>query len=611
MPLFKNKYFLPVCLAGVLAGYGAAEWVMPRYFEAPTQIQTSAPLATQNFMAILGAQPKYYRQTASGNYLAGQFAQREKDWEKASDFMSRVLEKEPDNIVLKKHTMVLAMASGHVNRAVALAKQTFGDEEPSADDVLATLFIALEDFESENYLGSVETLNKTEPGSVAAFIVPILKLWADTAQGKLSLETLEENYFYAYHAMLAGSYLNKGSEAVQFALKAYNVEDADIRDVEKVADLFAKFGETEKAQELYELIIDKGFESEEIKEKITLLEKDQPIDDLINIPTIKKPKDGAAVVFYDMAEVLLREYSDDSATIFAQMALFLNAEMDAAHMIIGNVLVRHDQNEDAIAEYKKIKQDQSFYKAAQRMIADLYAEEDKDEDAIKILEKLYETENEIEALVQIGDIYRFDEDYKSAVEAYNEVLNLWDDVPEKYWHVLYARGMSYERLKKFKKSDTDLLAALKFRPDHPYLLNYLGYSWADQGINLDKALDMIKRAALAKPADGYIADSLGWVYYKMSDFESAIPHLERAVELRPYDATINDHLGDAYWRSGRKLEARFQWQRAANYSEESEAELKTTVEEKLVSGLPALPESKKTMTGAMSKELEEKTKPSL
>jgi len=515
-------------------------------------------------MALLGQQPKYYRQTVSGNYLAGQFAQREKDWEKASNFLSRVLEEEPDNTVLQKHAMVLAMASGHVNRAIGLAKQSIEGKEPDADDVLATLFIALEDFENENYLGAIDSLNKTEAGSVAAFIVPILKLWADTAQGKLDLDSLEKNYFYAYHAMLAGDYLNKGPEAVEFALKAYDHKDADIRDVEKVADLFAKLGETDKAQELYQLIVDKGFTNEDIEEKLSVLEKGESIKDLISTPEVKKPKEGAAIVFYDMAEILLREYSDDSATIFAQ-----------------------------------------------RMTADLYSEEEEYEKAIKILTKLYETNEDPEALVQIGDIYRFQEDYKSAVESYNKVLNLWDDVPEKYWHVLYARGMAYERMKKFEKSEDDLLAALEFKPDHPFLLNYLGYSWADQGINLDKALDMIKRAARAKPEDGYIADSLGWVYYKMEDFEAAVPHLERAVELRPYDATINDHLGDAYWRSGRKLEAKFQWQRAANYSEDTEAELKEKVEAKLISGLPELPKAQKTMTGAVTKELEEKTKPAL
>lgn len=223
---------------------------------------------------------------------------------------------------------------------------------------------------------------------------------------------------------------------------------------------------------------------------------------------------------------------------------------------------------------------------------------------------LYTEKSNIDALIQIGDIYRYKEEYQKSVNTYNQVIDNWDNVPEKYWHVLYARGMSYERLNEFELSEKDLKKALEFRPNHPYLLNYLGYSWADQGINLNESLDMIKKAAQIKPDDGYIADSLGWVYYKMNDFNEAIPHLEKAVELLPYDATINDHLGDAYWRTDRRLEARFQWRRAVNYSQESEAELKTKVEQKLVNGLPGIPEIR-TLTGAVEKQIEDSTKPAL
>ena len=88
---------------------------------------------------------------------------------------------------------------------------------------------------------------------------------------------------------------------------------------------------------------------------------------------------------------------------------------------------------------------------------------------------------------------------------------------------------------------------------------------ADRGLNLAESLDMIARAADLRPRDGYITDSLGWVHYRMGNYEEAVAPLEKAVELLPYDPTINDHLGDAYWQVGRKTEARFQWRRALNH----------------------------------------------
>ena len=94
---------------------------------------------------------------------------------------------------------------------------------------------------------------------------------------------------------------------------------------------------------------------------------------------------------------------------------------------------------------------------------------------------------------------------------------------------------------------------------------------------------MIERAVELRPNDGYIVDSLGWVLYRLKDFEGAVTHLERAVELRPNDPTINDHLGDAYWRVGRCIEARFQWQRALALKPEEDQV--SAIEDKLLRGL--------------------------
>ena len=109
---------------------------------------------------------------------------------------------------------------------------------------------------------------------------------------------------------------------------------------------------------------------------------------------------------------------------------------------------------------------------------------------------------------------------------------------------------------------------------------------------------MIRKAAALQPSDGYIADSLGWVLYRMSRYDQAVPHLEKAVELMPYDPVINDHLGDAYWRVGRKLEARFQWQRAKNHIGEDDPIDAETIDAKLARGLDESPVVKEARTQA-------------
>jgi Flp pilus assembly protein TadD len=157
--------------------------------------------------------------------------------------------------------------------------------------------------------------------------------------------------------------------------------------------------------------------------------------------------------------------------------------------------------------------------------------------------------------------------------------------PEKAnWVVYYFRGICYERSKQWAKAEADLMKALELFPDQPHVLNYLGYSWIDQGIKLDEGMEMIKKAVQQRPDDGYIVDSLGWAYYRLGNYEEATKQLERAIELKPEDPTINDHLGDAYWRVGRVLEARFQWAHARDLKPDAEELPK--IEEKLKEGLP-------------------------
>ena len=117
-------------------------------------------------------------------------------------------------------------------------------------------------------------------------------------------------------------------------------------------------------------------------------------------------------------------------------------------------------------------------------------------------------------------------------------------------------------------------------------MNYLGYSWVDMGMNLDEAMDLIRKAVDLRPSDGYIVDSLGWAYYKLGKFDDAVRELERAVSLKPDDPVLNDHLGDAYWRGGRRLEATFQWAHARDMKPDKD--VLASVQKKLAEGLPPL-----------------------
>ena len=195
----------------------------------------------------------------------------------------------------------------------------------------------------------------------------------------------------------------------------------------------------------------------------------------------------------------------------------------------------------------------------------------------------------------LGNILRGRKEFAECADVYGKGIATIAKPEQPNWLIFYFRGICYERSKQWAKAEADLKKALELFPDQPHVLNYLGYSWVDQGINLDEGMRMIRRAVEQRPDDGYIVDSLGWAYYRLGNYEEAVKHLERAVELKPDDPTINDHLGDAYWQVGRTLEAQFQWAHARDLKPEPEdlAKIKEKLDDRPVRTRPAASAQKK------------------
>jgi len=207
------------------------------------------------------------------------------------------------------------------------------------------------------------------------------------------------------------------------------------------------------------------------------------------------------------------------------------------------------------------------------------------DEATKILIAMAEEEPKLAApLIKLGHILRARESFVEAQTAYDRAFQRIGTLQSHHWALLYARGIVLERTKQWERAEADFLKALEFNPDQPSILNYLGYSWVDQGRHLDRAKEMLQKAVNLRPNDGYIIDSLGWAYFQLGEFANSVKEIERAVELMPEDSVLNDHLGDAFWRVGRKLEARYQWNRALTLKPKDA--LRVQINKKLTNGLP-------------------------
>ena len=201
--------------------------------------------------------------------------------------------------------------------------------------------------------------------------------------------------------------------------------------------------------------------------------------------------------------------------------------------------------------------------------SDALVDADKHDAAIEVLRGLTRSHGDVPRVhMSLGDVLRGQERYSEATVAYDVAVGMIPDPAPNHWFLFYARGITHERESNWDAAEADFRRALELNTNQPLVLNYLGYSLVEKGMKLDEAQAMIESAAAARPNDGYITDSLGWVLYKLGKFDEAVAPMEKAVQLVSNDPIINDHLGDVYWKVGRKREAEFQWRRALSFEPE-------------------------------------------
>ena len=114
-------------------------------------------------------------------------------------------------------------------------------------------------------------------------------------------------------------------------------------------------------------------------------------------------------------------------------------------------------------------------------------------------------------------------------------------------------GVAYDKINKKEDCIIEMKETIKLNPKHANALNYLGYTYAEKGINLNEAISLIKKALQIKPDDGYYLDSLAWAYFQKGWVDDAIEILEKAVTLVKDDPVMYEHLGDIYLKKLKKM----------------------------------------------------------
>jgi tetratricopeptide (TPR) repeat protein len=519
-------------------------------------ILLSLLLATTAANAVPSPQP--VPDSAIHGYVLGRYAYSADELTRAAQYYDVVRSQDPGRPALTRRAFDLAVAAGDRQRAFALASELVAAGNKDPDVALLQLAAAVD---RKDWDAAAQARTGLADAGYASVVGPIVDAWIlfgrgqrDAALAKLdpaNFTGFARSYVTEQRAHMLASVGRWDEAAALYAeLRAGSPAGISLMRIGE-ADARAMGGDRAAA-----LALLNGSDPTVVAARARL-EAGKRIG-----PLAPDSRHGIGWMMSRLATDLSRDKPVPLALLFARVGTFLAPDNSATWLIAGDVLARSNQNESALLAYAMIPKVDALAGPAQDRRAAVLEALGRDAEAGSVLKAATAAPGaSADDWTRLGDWNRRADRFDAAIAAYTKAISV-SGPTNAGWGLYFLRGSMNERAGRWPEAEADLREALRRQPDEPIVLNYLGYSLLDRGERQAEAITLVERAAMLRPGDGGVIDSLGWAQYRQGRYVEAVTTLEKAQALEPNDPTVVDHLGDAYWQVGRRIESRFRWQQA-------------------------------------------------
>jgi len=530
-------------------------------------------------LGAIGAPPR--PDPTYGAYLAARYADDTGNPAEAAKYYGIALHEQPNNQALVTEGFMAGLLAGDPAAANLAPRQI--------RNPLAIMMLGNQAALAGGYAQAQAYFASLPQDELTGLIKPLLIAWAQFGQG---------NEQAALNGL--GPSFNNGSFGAVYVLNAALIADA-AGDAKNAAQLYSAVDGSQPNLRLAQILgswATRQGQNGAAMAELSALVAAHPdlaialpaLQMQLGKPVITSATDGMAEAYLTLAGSLTQPQAALLRVAFLRFALTLRPDLTAARLLLADTQTGADnpnatptpvQMQNALDTLAPVKKSDALYAPAAVQQANLLSALGRTDDAVTLLTGLLaNAPNDPGLLSNIADTLRQGSQFQAALPYYDKAIAaLGSNPPPAAWTLFFDRGICHDQLGRWDLAEPDMMTALSLAPNEPYVLNYIAYSWALHGENLDKAKTMLSQAVALDPNDGAVIDSLGFVEMKLGNTSKALALLTQAVQLSADDPEVNGHLGDAFWQAGRPLQAAYQWQRALSLH--PDPKLKTELEGKI------------------------------